>query len=235
MGSRLRRCHRPLLLALALTLVGCATTLEPAPEATRIPGRFKAAAAEVAGVRVVATAGAWRGFPRNLDDAVIPILMTIENGSQHAVGLRYTSFALETPAGVRFAALPPLQITERVTEPVRASFHPRTRFSVGSSVSAYDWGWSAYDGPLAFDPWYYDRHALWLRRAPTYWIVQLPTSDMIRTALPEGVVQPRGAVSGFVYFEELRDDPRSVILSVRIVDATSGEELGVGRIPFVVD
>jgi len=233
----MRRLPDPprLLLALGLVLAGCATTLEPAPQANRLPGRFEAATAEAAGVRVVAAAEAWRGFPQNLKDEVVPILVTVQNDSRRAISMRYAGFALEAPEGTRFAALPPFHITERVTEPLPASYAPHAGFFVAPYLAGYYPGWPAFHGPFAYDPWYYDRHSLWLRRPPPYRVVQLPTQQMIQAALPEGVVQPGGAVSGFLYFEKLRGDPDSVVFTARIVDAGSGEELGIARIPFVVD
>ena len=51
-------------------LLGCAHTLEPAPEARRVAGLGDAAVAESLGVEIIASANAWRGFPPDLEDGI---------------------------------------------------------------------------------------------------------------------------------------------------------------------
>ena len=208
------------VVVLGLTLCGCAITLEPAPQANRLPGRFKAASGEVGGVRVVATAEAWRGFPQNLSDELVPLLVTIENNSPRAISVALRSFTLETASGAQLEALPPSRITDRVIEP---------------RPTSYASAWPPFDGPPVFARWYRDPYFLRGWPPPAYLVIQLPTQDMIEHALREGVVEPGSAVSGFVYFDEPRGRPKSVVLTARIVDAAGGQELGAVMIPFVAD
>jgi hypothetical protein len=56
---------------------------------------------------------------------------------------------------------------------------------------------------------------------------------MVQRALPEGVLEAGGRASGFVYFEPLDRDARTLTLAVQIVDAASGAVLGTAQIPFV--
>lgn len=208
------------VVALGLTLCGCAITLEPAPQANRLPGRFKAAAGEVEGVRVVATAEAWRGYPLNLRDELVPLLVTIENNGPRAISVALRSFTLETASGERLEALAPSLITDRVIEPRPPSY-----------ASA----WPPFDSPAVFAPWYRDPSVLRGWPPPAYLVIQLPTQDMIEYALREGVVEPGSAVSGFIYFDQPRGRPKSLVLTARIVDAAGVQELGAVMIPFVAD
>jgi hypothetical protein len=57
---------------------------------------------------------------------------------------------------------------------------------------------------------------------------------MIVKALPEGVLEPGGRVTGFVYFEEVEDVPR-VRFVAQLVNASTGARFGTLTIPFVVD
>jgi hypothetical protein len=49
-----------------------------------------------------------------------------------------------------------------------------------------------------------------------------------------GVLEAGGRAAGFVYFEALHKDARSLTLSVDIVDAGSKASVGTANIPFVV-
>jgi hypothetical protein len=57
---------------------------------------------------------------------------------------------------------------------------------------------------------------------------------MLQRALPEGVVEPGGRVGGFLYFQRL-EGPGPFTFSVDLVDAKTGERLGVITIPFVAE
>ena len=62
---------------------------------------------------------------------------------------------------------------------------------------------------------------------------RLPTTDMRREALPEGVLEPHGEVSGFVYFERLPPDEGRVELRAQFPQA-EGESTRRMEIPFRV-
>ena len=219
-----------LLIGLALIVSGCAATLEPAPEAYRVGGIGRSAAASAAGVYIVASAEAWRGCPTDLRGVVTPMLVTVDNANgTRPVIIRYNHFALETDAGARLAAVPPFQITGSVIEPVRMSYYPRAGFHVAPYLSPYYPGWSAFHGPFVYDPFYYDRYF------PTFARVRLPTNDMIQRALPEGAIDPGGRIAGFVYFEEIPKHTKAVTFVAALVEAGTSTEFGVVRIPFVVD
>lgn len=53
-------------------------------------------------------------------------------------------------------------------------------------------------------------------------------------ALPEGVIEPGGKVSGFVYFPGVGADVKRVRLRADLVNAQTGETLVPLALPFVV-
>lgn len=218
----------PLLVLVAVA--GCVARLAPAPEAVLAPGRPDGAVAEVAGVRIVARPNAWHGFPEDLVREVTPILVTIENGSAAPLRVRYEDFALEAPAGGRFAAVSPFDITGTMTDVVpAASIGPRFSTSFGL---AYGFGPRFGWHPFLYDPYpyYYDPfYEPYFRRQ-----IALPTGDMVQMALPENVIEPGTRATGFLYFPRLRDVER-VTFRAPLVHARTGEPIGVASIPFVVD
>ena len=65
---------------------------------------------------------------------------------------------------------------------------------------------------------------------------QLPTGDMVQKALPEGVLEAGGRVTGFLYFEDIdvgKDDTATFVTD--LVNASNGETVGAIRIPLEID
>jgi hypothetical protein len=221
-------------VAAALVLgTACAVSprLEPAPSARQVGDT--SAFDQAAGVRIVVDGNAWQGFPPQLR-TVLPVKVTLENRSEHPVRLRYGEFALRTPQGEHLAALPPLKIdsTEEVRGYGGAGLTPidplfsGSGFFVAPGFGPYYPGLTPWPETFASDPIYFDRfHGMWP--------VELPTQDMIARALPEGVILPGGAVSGFLYFPDLDDEVSEVTFTAELVDAKSGEHLGRLAIPFL--
>lgn len=215
-------------LILVASVAGCATTLEPAPDAQPVASVGKGATAEHHGVRVVAVAGAWRGFPEDLERAVTPMLVTITNDSDRRIEVRYEHFGLISRGGVLFAALPPFEMTGALSEAVPVQV-PYAMFGFGVAPYLAPWypGWAIFNGPFPYRPTYYGTYAVQFEK------INLPSGDMIQKALPEGVLSPGGRVSGFLYFEPAADVKR-LTFTLRLIDATTGEDLGPIEIPFVV-
>lgn len=65
------------------------------------------------------------------------------------------------------------------------------------------------------------------------WRKPLPTQEMVARALPEGVLQPGGKASGFLYFERVDEDLGLVHFRGRLVNAGDGSQLGVVEIPLL--
>lgn len=213
----------------AVSLSGCASTPELVPASgaqPAPPGPGKGAVAEVRGVRVIARSDAWSGFPPDLE-RVTPILVTIENDGAVPLRIRYNEFALVAPAtGARFAAIPPFDIRGVEVEPVTSLGY--SGFWVAPYYAPYYPRLRPYYGAFPFDDFYYDQYY------PTWVDIELPTGDMIQKALPEGVLDPGGRVTGYLYFQNVKRDAGLVEFTQELVSA-EGRDIGTVRIPFEVE
>jgi hypothetical protein len=210
----------------------CARTvaeLSPAPGATRVEGQGQGATATAAGMQVIARTKAWHFDPADLDTKVTPVLIELQNNSDRLVVVRYNHISLTDDAGNRFAAMPPYNIDGALSEAYTVSnpYYGFSRFAVAPYLSRWYPRFSRYDGAFAYDPTYYRPYYT------RYLEVELPTAEMVRRALPEGVISPGGRAAGFVYFEAFKRSAKTLMLNVDIVDATSGSVLGTTHIPFM--
>lgn len=230
-----RVAWRPIVVSLIAALTaagisGCAATPElvPGPGAQPAPpGPGKGAVAMVHGVRVIARSDAWSGFPPNLDK-VTPILVTIENDGTVPIRIRYNEFSLVAPTtGTSYAAIPPFNIRGTEVEPINTLGN--SGFWVAPYYAPYYPGLRPYYGAFPFDQFYYDRYY------PTWINIQLPTGDMVQKALPEGVLDAGGRVTGYLYFQNVKREAGMVEFTDELVNAASGETFGVVRIPFEVE
>jgi hypothetical protein len=215
------------LLAAASMALGCTKTtrLRPASGVERAASSPTAAVVSRGGLRLIADTEAWDAYPEDLEQVMTPILVRLLNDSDREVALRYPSFRLVTGSGQELRPMPPVQVTtrgegrrnplsafgfaglrapvwiapdgprqrargEREGERHGAAFHfaPYYRDLWGDGPRYWEHGFD-------FDPYYYDRYGQW--RA------DLPTEAMVRRALPEGVLEPGGWISGFLYFEKI--------------------------------
>lgn len=223
-----------LLLQVSMLVAGCARGLhlKPAPEAQQLSGDKKGAFVDTFGVRVIARGRAWSGNPPNLEEILTPIQITLQNRSGRAIRVQYNQFALVGATGIHSPALPPDQI-----EPIEAvpTLSPPSvpdfshqRFYVAPYQPPFlGRNVIPWSDPFAIDPVYYRQYA-------ALWPFRLPTEEMFRNALPEGVVQDGGRLSGFLYFQKPGKEVSRVSLTADLVDAKSGETLGMVSIPFLV-
>lgn len=232
-----------MMVCAALLLAGCASPpqLVPAPEAERVVPGGTIAVTSAAGVTVAVDPDAWRGSVR-IDNAVTPMHVQIENKSDRKLRIRYSDFAMVAENGDRYAALPPYDIRGSVTDPRLAQryspvdrlgftydgFHvaPFYRFMY-PSVSVYD------AHRFAIDPLYYEHYYPYWSRAR----VELPTAEMLRFGLPEGVLDEDGVLAGFLYFERIGSQlsPPEVTFQADVVDVVSGERVATLEVPFVIE
>lgn len=216
-------------LGLAFFCTACATTtLRPAPEAQVVPGPGTGAVAADEGVQLEARTGAWNGFPNNLAYEVTPVLVTITNESEIPLRIRYDEFQLVSPSGKTFAALPPFDMVRTVTDQIGFVEYPLWGFSIAPHLSPYYPWLTPFDGPFAYDPFYYQRYY------PVFARIQLPTADMLQKALPEGVLEPQGRLSGFLYFEPVGDEVTRVDFKAELPNARATEQVAAVSIPFIL-
>jgi hypothetical protein len=165
----------------------------------------------------------------------------IENNSDHKLRIHYSDFILAAEAGERYVALPPYDIraTVRGAAPAYryAPVDPLGFTYDGFLVAPYYHymypGLSVWDGPAnAFDPRYYGNYYPYWGRMR----IELPTAEMLRSALPEGVLEEDGKVTGFLYFDRIDPSlaPPEVTLKADIVDVVSDEKVATLEVPFVI-
>jgi hypothetical protein len=232
----------PLVAAAAALcmLAGCATTsLSPAPAAETMEGARDIAVSRIDGVSVTAQADAWQG-DRAVTGTVQPVRVTIRNESTSALRVRYGDFALIDTDGRRYAALPPFRVEGQLMSPViypgYGVISPRftfSRFHLAPYFSPLYPGIPVYAWPYhIYDPFYYDFYHRDLVAAIR------PTVEMLSLALPEGVIEPGGSVSGFLYFQRVRRDVPSVVYRQDLIvvgtNGTAGANFGQISIPFTV-
>ncbi len=223
--------------AFFLALAGCGSQaqLTPAPGAKEVVGEPFAAVSNVDSVDVLAEPNVWIGRAAILDD-VTPIRVTIQNHGTRPVRIRYTDFSLVGPRGVRYAALPPYGVSGTVQEPVVENLYPPVEepefdedgFDVAPYLGPMYPTLAHWAGPFYYDPLYYDNYY-------TYWkSINLPTREMVREALPEGVVEPNGHISGYLYFQKVSPGEAQVVFRQDLVNARTGNIFGTVTIPFSV-
>ncbi len=235
----MKKCRLGITFFFVLFFVAACTTnpdLTPAPKADTVSGMEERAIESVKGVRMTATSDSWTGRP-SVKQEVTPVKVTIRNNHGSPIRVRYEDFALINPAGERYAALPPYNIEGEIKEPFIASAYD----PVASPDFYYQGFYIAHPyapvyptvppatGPFYYDPYYYNRYY-------RYWMeIPLPTPEMLAQALPEGVINDGGEVSGFVYFERVNPDAPRVQFTADLIGVPSGEVFGRVTIPFVVE
>ena len=227
----------PLLVALlvfpALLFMNTACArykvLVPAATATLVPGRRDMATGESAGVRIAADCNAWSGYPYDLERIMIPMLVSITNKSGKPLRIRYKDFVLTAAGASRYSALPPYRIQGSIEHamPVNPAFGFNGFYLVPYYRPFYDWDFDDWGGPFDFDLGYY-------RQNYAVWRVGLPTRDMIRQAIPEGVLRDGGRLSGFLYFPMVEHRNEAVTFTADLVDAETQKTFGKVSISFEV-
>ena len=236
---------KPLRLALLLCGVSACIVVPRLVPATPTGADAELAFTEVAGVRLWA-GGRWDGVPVRLPEMVTPIKLVIENHSGHPVRVSYRDCTLVGTSGFRYAALPPFPLRQavgRVGDPgtiVLADYHPaqpvhparpvkprypHRHFHVAPPYVHVLPGLVVWSHLWAWDMMY---ASMWAR-----WPVELPTVDMQEQALPEGVLDDGGVITGFLYFQRATNET-ALRLEVQLVDAETEAPLGTAALPFVV-
>jgi len=197
------------------------------------PGQPVAAVEDVAGIEVTASGRDWVGNPE-VTTYVTPIRLQIDNKGKVPLRVRYSEIAVITGSGLRHSALPPMEVTGTVeqqvavrTDVVHPGFYHR-HFRVAPYYRDLYPDLDYYPDTFAYDPYYNDYYY-------QYWqTVGLPTERMIELALPEGVVEPGGEVSGWVYVELIDPKVESATFRMDLVNADTGRLFGEIKIPFLV-
>lgn len=193
---------------------------------------------KIDGINITTKVNYWSGNPQ-VKQSVTPVYVTISNNSKKDLKISYEQFALLSPTGKRFSALPPFGVSGQVTKPVLLQqYSPilTPGFSYRGFLIAPFYS-SIYPGiPVCSDDFYFD--PLYYNNYYSYWgqiRYNLPTPTMINDALPEGVLKKGGEISGFLYFEKI-DDVKSnkVDFKADLINSKTGDNFAVISIPFSV-
>jgi hypothetical protein len=218
-----------LVTVLALAgMVGCAqrADLIPAPDARTLEGTAAIATAEAAGVRVVATpdtsSDPARGYPY-----FQPLHLKIENDSGVPLRLRYADISLVDETGGTMSALPPYLLQNVAVRPIAHPTFYAHQFRVAPHYVPYYPTFGAWPSQFTYDDRFY-------RYQYSLWDPYVPTRVMREQAIPEGVIEDGGNISGFVYFKKLDPEMDRVTYTMELVNANTEEPFGTIRIPFMI-
>jgi hypothetical protein len=212
----------------ALGAAGCAerTVLMPAPGSPAVE------VAGINGVRVTIDNGDLDGI-RDVETAVTPLKVTLTNDSTHAVTFRYDQVYLTGAAGKRYGALPPYEAqreaAQTVASPPGVPALAYDRFFVAPHMRWYYPYLTPFGGRFLYDPIYYDEHY-------RYWPTRHAVAREVRAmAIPEGVIEPGGNVSGYVFFEHVPAKQGQATLHASVLDAADGRAVAEVSVPVAVE
>jgi hypothetical protein len=223
-----RKIGLPGLAVATLLAGGCGHgQLRPAETATVVPGAPDYGASEVDGVRIAAAGAGWDGRPKDLDQHMTPVKVRIVNHSGKPVRVLYEDFVLAGARGHKYRPLPVVPIDHDARDPLSPIF-ASVNFFVGPRYHDVYPSLPAWERQLPRDETFYDRQF-------GRWSEDLPTREMKRMALPEGVLADGGQITGFVYFEEATRRESRVTFRAELAGDDDGETVASIEIPFEVD
>jgi hypothetical protein len=214
-----------------LTMVGCGhSRLRPAPTAQIVRSAPWSAYVERAGIRVSASTDTWDGRPDDLPDLMTPLKVRLTNESGRPIRILYQDFALQPEGGQSFHPLPPAP-PDAGPETGLAGLRPlysSSGFRVAQAYKGLVPSYDAWPNPLPRDATSADK--LYHR-----WSDGLPTREMRRRALFEGVLEDHGVTAGYLYFSRRARAGDTVVFRAELADAQGGETIASLDIPFVVE
>jgi hypothetical protein len=199
--------------------------LVPAHEAKTVLGAPTAALSEENGVRVTVDADEWRGKTEELP--VTPLKVRIVNHSGRSIKLLYEDFALEGDKRGRVYRALPLVPLEDTNASIRPTYASEKFFVAARHRDAYP----------TLTPWPQElpRDMDLYNRQYRAWSQGMPTREMQRLGLPEGVLADGGEVAGFLYFPDAGISDKRVHVKVNLDDSETAEPVATVDIPFRVE
>jgi hypothetical protein len=188
---------RFVLVALVGSAGACAIQPEllPASGHKSTMGRSSLAVESRSGVTVTADGSVWHSSPKNLATELTPVWVTVHNETGRSLRVQYDEFRLKGASGAIYIALAPYVLRTPRSRPV---FEVQDggdfdKFQVAPYLASFYPWLPVWNGPLPYGPSIYS----------VAWRAGLPTDSMLERALPEGVLENGGSVSGFLYFQKV--------------------------------
>jgi len=218
------------VLASAGACVRAGPELLPASGYTSSIGRRSLAGESRSGLAVTADASVWHSQPKTLAREVTPVWVTLRNTTGRPLRVQYDEFRLRGASGAIYIALAPYASRGSKSGPAfevtdGGAFD---KFYVAPYMAAsYPW-LPVWTGPLPYGPSNYS----------VAWRAGLPTASMLERALPEGVMEDGGTVSGYLYFQKVRAQEGKVTFLAGLQEPSAAREpptrqLASIEIPFV--
>ena len=188
---------RFVLVALVASMGACVTEPELLPDSghTNAIGRRSLAVESRSGVTVTADGSVWDSSPKNLETELTPVWVTLHNETGRSLRVQYDEFTLRGASGAVYVALAPHALPASRS---RATFQVQDggdfdNFQVAPYLAPFYPWLPVWNGPLSYGP----------SIDSVAWPAGLPTVSMLERALPEGVLENGGSVSGFLYFQKV--------------------------------
>lgn len=239
--------RRPAFVTIAwstipLLLMACrdSADLRPTPEYVPLSSAQEEIASDMAPIRIDARPESWPGG-RTIAFTTTPLRLGIDNRGQDTILIRYSDFKVyAAPTWSEFSVLPVFPIKPKEAGPVvpgtlpmmTAQAYPPIRdpvfqfrnFRMAPHLRSLYPDIPVHDGPFPYDHTYN-------QRLSNYWRhTALPNLEMMRRALPEGVLYSGGWLAGWLYFQKFEPMPAGTLV-VSLTD-TSGQALEPIRIPI---
>ena len=195
---------------------------QPGVRATLSPCTRRRRAACGRGTKRCALAAAFE--PLECDCPLVALRITIENRSETEAVIRYDQFALKTHGG-RLPSLPLFDIGNP-TPPIPSSYRfPWSGFRLAPHLSGrYRGFWNGTNAQAGAKGYYQKHHA-------TLQSLMAPTLALKRRALPEGVLEPGGHITGLLFFQR---PPEPANLIAKLTAAESNRRIAQFDLPITL-
>jgi hypothetical protein len=217
-----------LAAAAALAAMGCAHgELVPSRKANVVPGAPTAAYSEVDGVRCSANVDAWSESGDDLPDDVVPVKVRITNDSGKPIRVMYEDFVFTGKKGRTYRPIPVLPLDREIPVPNVRPMYAATKFYVAPGFRRAYRQLEPWRSPLERDDELYEKQ---FHR----WGKNRPSLETIRMALPEGVLEDGGVITGFLFFESPLSRESNVTFQADFGDGDGDDVVSSIEIPFAV-
>ncbi len=168
---------------------------------------------------------------------VNPIRITIDSGREDPIVVRYNNFVITNRDGKKYSVMPLYEMDAKLKklvfdkdyEIIPKPFYDYKNYSIFPIYEPAYKTIEITDYDYIIDPYIQEKYMDWAAMD-----ADLPTQEMRMKALPEGILDIDGIVSGFLFFEKVNPNDKEVTLKFDIVDAKSNKKISTIEIPFFV-